>query len=544
MCDDAFISFRYAKNLVGGLGLVYNAGEYVDGYTNFLWTIIIALGLRCGIDPVKLSQVLEIASYALTVLTFLMLTGWIARRDGTARLYFPLAALCLSLHHDLHVYATSGLETSFFILLISAGFWAVLSAKGKPAFLLAGLILTLSILTRPEGAIFYAMALFYLLMVSKGRRANILFYLLPFILIYVPYWIWHLLYYGYPFPNTYYAKSAYLPYYSQGLRYLGLYFRTYYVLLAVPLFLIAYALKLALRPPGGRAILNLLKNASSPEKFSRRAILLSVLFVVPFLFYVLRVGGDFMFARFLLPATPFLFLLIECTVNELLSGKTRIAVMVMIMGLTLARWNQFDPVHKKGVDGITYEPYFYPKGIVEETREMGERMKEYFKDMPIVVGYFRCMLVYYAEFPVAIEIATGLTDRHIAHQEIDERARPGHEKPAPDDYLRKRRMNFTFCSVLDTVPFLSNYDIMSVRGMGGSIFIYDNDIMEELRRQRDIQFVHFPSFLDNYIRNMGSMPREKVRADYWKFKLYYFDYNDDPDRERPFRKFLALGTSD
>ena len=39
--DDAFISFRYAKNLANGSGLVFNSGERVEGYTNFLWTLIL-----------------------------------------------------------------------------------------------------------------------------------------------------------------------------------------------------------------------------------------------------------------------------------------------------------------------------------------------------------------------------------------------------------------------------------------------------------------------------------------------------------------------
>src|SRR5262245_10458405 len=49
VCDDAFISFRYADNLVHGLGLVFNAGERVEGFTNFLWTLWIALGMRLGV---------------------------------------------------------------------------------------------------------------------------------------------------------------------------------------------------------------------------------------------------------------------------------------------------------------------------------------------------------------------------------------------------------------------------------------------------------------------------------------------------------------
>ena len=50
--DDAFISFRYAENLVQGLGLVFNEGERVEGFTNFSWTLVTALAMRVGVDPV------------------------------------------------------------------------------------------------------------------------------------------------------------------------------------------------------------------------------------------------------------------------------------------------------------------------------------------------------------------------------------------------------------------------------------------------------------------------------------------------------------
>ena len=50
VCDDAFISFRYALNLVRGQGLVFNPGERVEGYSNPLWTILMAVGLALGRD--------------------------------------------------------------------------------------------------------------------------------------------------------------------------------------------------------------------------------------------------------------------------------------------------------------------------------------------------------------------------------------------------------------------------------------------------------------------------------------------------------------
>jgi arabinofuranosyltransferase len=48
LSDDGFISFRYAQNLAEGRGLVYNAGEYVEGYTNLLWTLALAGFMRWG----------------------------------------------------------------------------------------------------------------------------------------------------------------------------------------------------------------------------------------------------------------------------------------------------------------------------------------------------------------------------------------------------------------------------------------------------------------------------------------------------------------
>ena len=56
VCDDSFISFRYALNLIEGSGLVYNPGERVEGYSNLLWTLLVALWMRLGADPVSHSH--------------------------------------------------------------------------------------------------------------------------------------------------------------------------------------------------------------------------------------------------------------------------------------------------------------------------------------------------------------------------------------------------------------------------------------------------------------------------------------------------------
>ncbi|MFA5135580.1 MAG: hypothetical protein WC505_07400 [Patescibacteria group bacterium] len=47
--DDIFITYRYAENFSNGNGLVFNAGECTEGYTTFLWTILISLCYKAGL---------------------------------------------------------------------------------------------------------------------------------------------------------------------------------------------------------------------------------------------------------------------------------------------------------------------------------------------------------------------------------------------------------------------------------------------------------------------------------------------------------------
>nr|HPQ40048.1 hypothetical protein [bacterium] len=54
--DDPFISFRYARNIANGHGAVFNTGHRVEGYSNFLWVLILAGIIRLGGDPVVASK--------------------------------------------------------------------------------------------------------------------------------------------------------------------------------------------------------------------------------------------------------------------------------------------------------------------------------------------------------------------------------------------------------------------------------------------------------------------------------------------------------
>ncbi len=163
--DDAFISYRYAQNLVQGQGLVFNPGERVEGYTNFLWTLLIAGGLYLGINPILFSLSLSLLSLAAIILLTSLMSAEepvVRRRDS-----LPLAAVALSSSYLLANFGTSGLETIFaaFLVLLTLYF------ARKGAFFLAGLSGVFAAMSHPDHLIFYgAMGLVLLLQLFKNIR--------------------------------------------------------------------------------------------------------------------------------------------------------------------------------------------------------------------------------------------------------------------------------------------------------------------------------------------------------------------------------------
>lgn len=528
--DDAFISFRYAQNLVEGKGLVYNAGERVEGYTNFLWTMIIALGMWLGMEPIGLSQVLGIISYVFTVLLLLYLSIKISGRDAsTPVLIIPLAAAAILLQYDLQMYATSGLETMFLTALVTAGFTLLVPARSRRLIMAAGLMLVLAIMTRPDAIILYLMAILFMALSGKETLKRLPYYLVPAVAIYVPYWLWRYSYYGYPFPNTYYAKSAFLPYYSQGLTYLGVYFKTYYILFLIPIVMVV-------------AMCFLYRNFALEKKISNlgnRAALLAILFIVPYTFYIVRVGGDFMSARFFIPITPLMFLLFESTLLKIFRrSRPRLIIAFIILASLVLRWNQFE-TPLATVRGIADEPAHYPEFAIEAAQADGGRIKRNIDGTEAKFGFYggKAMLMYYSEVPVAIESDAGLTDEYIAHLPITERGRPGHEKDAPREYLADRRINFLFINRFSSRGPSDDIRWIYFDKVPAYIIAYDNKIMEHLKQFPEIRFVDFPKFLDDYIKRVDSAPELREPFDVDFFKLYYFDFNDDPERLRRWVEF-------
>ena len=108
--DDAMISMRYASNLADGHGLVWNVGERVEGYSNFLWTCIMAAVHWIGVGPEAASAVILFANIALTCALLIVLDLLCANLSVPPLL--TAATLILgALARAVLVWSLSGLET-------------------------------------------------------------------------------------------------------------------------------------------------------------------------------------------------------------------------------------------------------------------------------------------------------------------------------------------------------------------------------------------------------------------------------------------------
>jgi hypothetical protein len=141
--EDAYITFRYARNFVRGLGLVFNPGERVMGFTSPLWTVWNALGIAAGQDPVMWSR---LTTLALEAVALVLVTRMLLRSFGT------LAAWAFAVFYAgwtfLAAMAVSGMENNAFFALLALSAWAV---ERRSRF--AGVALGLLALTRPEGVV-------------------------------------------------------------------------------------------------------------------------------------------------------------------------------------------------------------------------------------------------------------------------------------------------------------------------------------------------------------------------------------------------------
>ena len=228
LTDDAFISFRYARNLLEGHGLVFNPGEYVEGYSNFLW--VLELAAIWGLSGVAPERVAPWLSVAFTAGTIAAMLWWITRLPSLSHRglvgWMALGLVCSSATFAVWT-SGGGLETrqfTFFVVL--AVMCLSLYRDSRRGLLVVSLSLAAAALTRPEGPLLAALCFgwFVIQRTADTGRLNLDWRRLiclaaPFVVLVGTHFLWRYAYYGEWLPNTYYAKHV-RPWYESGFRYL------------------------------------------------------------------------------------------------------------------------------------------------------------------------------------------------------------------------------------------------------------------------------------------------------------------------------------
>ncbi len=419
LADDAFISFRYADNFARGNGLVWNVGERVEGYTNFLWTVLIALAQLLGIQPAY-----SATAMTLGCLLVLALVGtWKLSKPG----WVPLAPVLLVISPAFAEFGTSGLEAG--PTALCAGLAALLLADSERRHLAAWLILAAALL-RPDHALFFVPL--GLLQLFAGRKA--ILHTIGAGVAFGIYWLGRWAYFGELLPNTFHAKSGGGAYWSQGAIYWAEFSLATSLWILVPLVLLA-ALVLAV--------------SKKKDALPWAAVIFALVGGSVFAAYVARVGGDFMEFRFGLTT----YVLVAFGADLLLSRLAGPRVWATVMaGLVLVPLGFTPTMIKPGEKKwhIARESSFYklktwsPLEVETGQWATGKALAS-LPNMgadapPLAAG---CIGIVGYLSRVRIVDRYGLTNAAIARKEIKERGRPGHEKWATDAELRAEGAEWT-----------------------------------------------------------------------------------------------------
>jgi hypothetical protein len=218
--DDAMISMRYAYNLVHGQGLVWNAGEYVEGYTNPLWVGYMALFHLLPIPIHTIGLYIQLSG-----LFFLVLTLFFVRKiveEFTDNIFVMLGAVALTaFYNPLNIWALLGMEVSILTLIVMAVIWIALhnSSRFTPWIYI---LLAVSTLFRIDMLVPY-LAILTVLFFGQPQysRQHLTWGLGLLILFLGGQTLARYFYYGELLPNTYYLKVTGWPISLRILR--GLY---------------------------------------------------------------------------------------------------------------------------------------------------------------------------------------------------------------------------------------------------------------------------------------------------------------------------------
>jgi arabinofuranosyltransferase len=439
--DDAYISFVYSRNLAELGELTFNPGERVEGYTNFLWTLLLGVLMKLGIAPELSSRVL---GTAFGVATLVLVTRLSARLRGGPSLWDYLPAALLAASSGYACWCSGGLETQMFTFLVMLGVHGVVVERP----VLSGVALALSAMTRPEGALVTAACGVWRLARCRLRigREDVLWGL-AFLAVWAPWFAWRWWYYGWPFPNTFYVKAGGTPppSYAADMRAQGLFYVWQWLTQSRAVYAIPLVAAGVWRRPG----------------FGGFCLLLTAVY----LGYTVSVGGDFMgLHRFVMPLFVTTALLaaigLEAVADRLPPAARPVCAALLAGGFAASQVpvtrQALVPTADRGIDRPGYlERYAEDRALLGKA--LAPRLRP--DDFSVMGG--AGVQPYYARMR-GFDVF-GLVSEDVAHNEPPVRARPGHQKWARPERVLGYNPTFLFyCYALHANP--SRYQLCGEAG--------------------------------------------------------------------------------
>lgn len=458
--DDTFITLRYARNVARGDGFVFNRGVHLEGYTNFLWLIILAAASRLGLPLLGTARALSLVfSLIVLGLTFSLsrdsvrratLKGW----DGGFASLLP--SMLLSASAPFLVWSLAGTEIPLYTALLLLGF--KLLRDGRPpaaVFTVFGLLG----LVRPDGLLFYALAGIFLLRRGGNRGGIVATGAALLLFFFGPYLTWKWFYFGSLVPNTFYAKTG--PpdlMLSNGAKYIGAYMASYGYLLILGMLLLKK---------------NFLKE---------RMMVQALAFVLAHWSALLLLGGDWMpHFRLLLPTLPLVLLAMnEGLVAAVAQRSAQIpegerGSSIPLVAMVLVLFVMFP-------GGLRYERFEKERFAVHLFSRLGKSLQVMLPPGTSLGLGSTGAIGYYTDMEI-VDIL-GLTEKHIARRGLVVASQPGHMK-TDGAYVLGRKPDLLLLGNVQVHRGWRSADDMPLK-------VQEEDIARQPEFARDYRFINIP----------------------------------------------------
>ena len=367
VCDDAYISFRVIDNFINGYGLRWNTAERVQVFTHPLWLFFLSIFYF-------FTREIFITSIVVSIVLVLISIYLIAYKTSKAASLSLLAVIILCFSKAFIDFSTSGLENPATFLFLAIYFTVFINKKSNPDKLfILSFIASLGVLNRMDSLLLFFPALVYEFYKCYKFKFKLFKNFVLVVIGFLPFILWEIfsiIYYGFPFPNTAYAKlntginSMTLA--KQGAFYLISSYVGLQDLITPAVIVITVLCSLFLK--------------EKKMKFIAFGIFLYIL-------YIIKIGGCFMLGRFL--SAPLLCSVIILSRCEILRKKWLWwpIFIVLTIGVFISPLSPI--LSGSNYDNCSYNVAEYNRGISDERgfyyknssflkTLMGEKMPTYF----------------------------------------------------------------------------------------------------------------------------------------------------------------------